>query len=243
MEIAVARGPGSNLESVPIPLPLGMPPSREEPRGLLEGLLTGRYDSPESAQGVTGPLLGAPIVPARSVSAPPSCDLVVELDTSGPRPAPAGWRPLRYQIDCSADELSHVLEFTAPAPLIVYVDGPDETLADTARALSEAGHIPGLPAGHGLGAVADFLAVLAHADTGYAARATGTAEVVALLNATAAALSGFDIRAALASPDVSRLQRLIPEAAAALREILLTIQVDDPEQVARELADLGLSPA
>lgn len=219
-----------------------MPPSRDEPRGLLDGLLTGRYDSPESAEAAAGPLLGAPIVPAGTITAPPSRDLVVELDTSGPRPEPAGWRPLRYQIDCSTDDLCHVLEFTAPAPLIVYADGPDESLADTARALTEAGHIPGLSAGHGRGAVSDFLAVLAHADTGYVARATGTAEVVALLSATAASLSGFDIREALASPDVPRLQRLIPEAAAALREILLAIEVDDPDRVGRELAELGLSP-
>ncbi len=220
-----------------------MPPSRDEPRGLLDGLLTTRHDSPESAEAATGLLFGAPIVPAGAITAPPARDVVVELDTSGPRPEPAGRRPLRYQIDCSTDDLSHVLEFTAPAPLIVYVDGPDESLADTARALTEAGHIPGLPSGHGRDAVSDFLAVLAHADTGYVARATGTAEVVALLCATAASLSGFDIRDALASPDISRLQRLIPEAAAALREILLAVEVDDPGRVGRELAELGLSPA
>ncbi|WP_407443142.1 hypothetical protein [Rhodococcus sp. (in: high G+C Gram-positive bacteria)] len=218
-----------------------MPPSHEEPRGLLDGLLTGRYDSPDDARDVTGPLFAPPIVPARAITVPPGRDLVVELDTSGPPPAPAGWRPVRYQIGCTPEVLDDVLAFTAPAPLAVYVDGPDDTLADTARALTEAGHVPGLPAGHGPGAISDFLAVLAHADTGYVARTTSTEDVVALLSGTAAALSGFDIREALASPDVSWLQRLIPEAAAALREILLAVEVDDPDRVARELGELGLS--
>lgn len=218
-----------------------MPPSREEPRGMLDALLTCRHDTLVDALASAGPLLAAPIVPAGAVTDAPGRDLVLELDASAPPPAPAGWRPIRYQVDCSADELDDVLAFTAPAPLAVYVDGPDDDLAETARALTEAGHIPGLPTGHEPDAVADFLAVLAHSDTGYVARAATAADVVALFSATAAALSGFDIRAALAAPDIAWLQRLIPEAGAALREILLAVEVSDPESVARELQELGLS--
>lgn len=239
---AVARGTGSNLEIVPISLPLGMPPSREEPRGMLDALLTRRHDTLADALASTDPMFASPIVPAGAVTDAPGRDLVLELDASASPPSPAGWRPIRYQVDCSSDELDDVLAFTAPSPLVVYVDGPDEALADTARALTEAGHIPGLPAGHEHDAVADFLAVLAHSDTGFVARAATAADVVALFSATAAALSGFDIRAALAAPDVARLQRLIPEAGVALREILLAVEVDDPESVARELQALGFSP-
>lgn len=65
--------------------------------------------------------------------------------------------------------------------------------------------------------------------------------MLALLAATVAALRGDDVRAALAAPDPGRLTALIPEAAAAVREILLAVEVDDPAGVARDLAALGLA--
>lgn len=224
-----------------IPLPLGMPPSREEPRGLLDALLSRRYEALGSALGASGPALAAPIIPATEVTEAPGRDVVVELDASAAPPSPAGWRPVRYQLDCALDDLDDVLAFTAPAPLAVYVQVDDPALADTARALTEAGHIPGLPTGHGPGAVADFLAVLAHADTGFVARADTASDVLALLSGTAAALSGFDVRDALTEPDAGRLSRLIPEAADALREILLAVEVDDDEAVIDGLRELGLT--
>ncbi len=200
----------------------------------------------DSALESSGQALAAPIVPATSVIAIPGRDIVVELDVSAEAPSPAGRRPVRYQLDCSPDDLDDVLAFTAPAPLAVYVqvDDPvlaDAALADTARALTEAGHIPGLPTGHGPGAVADFLAVLAHADTGFVARAETASDVLALLSGTAAALSGFDVRDALVAPDADRLGRLIPEAAEALREILLAVEVDDPDAVLSGLREAGLT--
>lgn len=226
---------------MPIPLPLGMPPSRDEPRGLLDALLTRRHDTLASALEVSGRMLAPPIVPAAAVTAPSKRGLVVELDASAELPAPSGWRPVRYQIDCATDDLEDVLAVVAPAPLVVYAHVPDAALADAARALTEVGHIPGLTSGRGPDAVADFLSVLAHADTGYAARADGAADLVALLAATVAALSGFDVRAALAAPDTARLRGLIPDAAAAVREILLTVEVDDIDRVVRELEALDLT--
>ncbi|MCD5419396.1 hypothetical protein LRS71_07450 [Rhodococcus pyridinivorans] len=218
-----------------------MPPSRDEPRGLLDAMLTHRHDSLTDALAATGRTLAPPIVPAAAVTGSPTRELVVELDASAELPSPAGWRPVRYQVDCTAEDLEDVLAITAPAPLVVYPHVPDAALADAARALTEAGHIPGLTAGRGGDAVADFLSVLAHADTGYAARATGTDDVVALLSATVAALSGFDVREALGTPDVARLRRLVPEAAAAVREILLVVEVDDTDAVVRELEALDLT--
>ncbi|TCN52264.1 hypothetical protein EV641_108140 [Rhodococcus sp. SMB37] len=242
----VARATRVNLNDVSIPLPLGMPPSREEPRGLLDALFSRRYADLESALAASGPESAAPIVPASEIAEAPGRDVVVGLDASAEAPSPAGWRPVRYQLDCARGDLDDVLAFTAPAPLAVYVQVDDPTLADaaladTARALTEAGHIPGLPTGHTPGAVADFLAVLAHADTGFVARAETASDVLALLSGTAAALSGSDVRDALTAPDVDRLGRLIPEATEALREILLAVEVDDTDAVLGGLREMGLT--
>ncbi|MGW0018307.1 hypothetical protein ACWDUD_08245 [Rhodococcus sp. NPDC003382] len=217
-----------------IPLSLGMPPSREEPRGLLDALLTHRAPAPAD---VPARFLAPRIVTAADAEA--AGDVVVELDAGAEAPAPGSRRPLRYQIDCAPEYLDDILAFTAPAPLCVYVTG--DTLADTARRLTEAGHVPGLPAGRSADEIADFLAVLAHSDTGYVAQARDAAEVLALLSATAAALSGFDVRQAVAEPDAARLAALVPEAAAAVREILLTVEVDDPAAIVAGLAGLGLT--
>lgn len=218
-----------------------MPPSREEPRGLVDALLSRRYTTVGDAVAATGPALAPPIVPVGALTEQPARDVVAELDASAATPEPAGWRPVRYQLDCTGDDLDDVLAFTAPAPLAVYVTGIDDRdLADTARALTAAGHIPGLAPGHGVDAIADFLSVLAHATTGFVARADDADGVLALLAATAAALSGFDVRGALTTPEPHRLVRLVPEAAAALREILLAVEVAAPDTVARDLAAHGL---
>lgn len=234
-----------SLEFVSIPLPLGMPPSREEPRGLLDALLTRRcIDLDDVAAGSGGsaaePMMAPPIVSAEVAEKASARDVVVALDATEEPPAPSGRRPGRYQVDCAPGDLDDLLAITLPAPLVVYSQVDDAALADTARRLTEAGHIPGLPAGHGADAVADFLAVLAHAETGYAARATSADEIVALLAATVAALMGVDIRAALAAPDVARLRRLNPEAAAAVREVLLFVEVDDLLRVRNELQAFDL---
>ena len=218
-----------------------MPPSREEPRGLVEALLSGRYATLGDVPARPGPADAPPIVPASALTERPARDVVAELDASAAAPEPARWRPVRYQLTCAVADLDDVLAFTAPAPLAVYVtDVDDSALAATAQALTDAGHIPGLAVGHGVDAIADFLSVLAHATTGYVARVADADGVLALLGATAAALSGFDVREAVVAPDPGRLVRLVPEATDALREILLAVEVDDPGVVARDLAVRGL---
>lgn len=231
---------------MPIPLTLGMPPSREEPRGLLTALLTRRH--PTLADALAAPAhtaIGDPVVPVSALTEAPAGSaatlrIVGELDVAPERLSGLHPVPVRYQLDCPAEELDVALAIAVPAPLTVYVDAGD--LPETARALVGAGHSPGLPPGREAGEVADFLSVLAHAGTGFAARARDADEVLALLAATVAALRGDDVRAALAAPDPARLTRLIPEAAAAVREILLAVEVDDPPAVARDLAGLGLPP-
>ncbi|WP_067858248.1 hypothetical protein [Nocardia shimofusensis] len=86
--------------------------------------------------------------------------------------------------------------------------------------------------------VAGFLAAIAHADTGYIARTADGARALAVLAATAAALCGEDIRAALAQPDIAFLTALKPPAVEAVRTVLLAVETDRREPVRRSLAVL-----
>ena len=97
----------------------------------------------------------------------------------------ASYEAVRFHVDCPAGQLGDAVALRLPSPLAVFVtvDGSDDPgLAETAQQLADAGRIPGLASGHTIGEVADFLAVLAHADVGYVARARDTAEVLALLS-------------------------------------------------------------
>lgn len=87
--------------------------------------------------------------------------------------------------------------------------------------------------------VADFLAAIAHEDTGYIARTADGARALAIVAATTAALCGEDIRAALRQPDIAFLTSLKPAAVEAVRAVLLAIETDHPERVREELAVLG----
>ncbi|MDX5310094.1 MAG: hypothetical protein LPK23_01810, partial [Rhodococcus sp. (in: high G+C Gram-positive bacteria)] len=58
---------------MPIPLTLGMPPSREEPRGLLTALLTRRH--PTLADALAAPAhtaIGDPVVPVSALTEAPA---------------------------------------------------------------------------------------------------------------------------------------------------------------------------
>ena len=88
--------------------------------------------------------------------------------------------------------------------------------------------------------MADFLAVLAHESVGFVARAADGDEVIALLCGTVAALRGDDVRAAMVDPKPEKLAALIPEAASAMREVLLTIEVADLPAVETALRAAGL---
>lgn len=86
--------------------------------------------------------------------------------------------------------------------------------------------------------VADFLAAIAHAQTGYLARTDSGPRALAVVAATAAALCGEDIRAALAAPDLAFLTALKPPAIEAVRGVLLAVETEQPEAVRAALAVL-----
>ncbi|WP_460697190.1 hypothetical protein [Nocardia thraciensis] len=87
--------------------------------------------------------------------------------------------------------------------------------------------------------VAAFLAGAAHADTGFVARVGSGERALAVVAATAAALCGEDIAAALREPDIEFLRGLEAPAVQALREVLLAVESDRPGEVARTLAVLA----
>lgn len=219
-----------------------MPPSGE-PRGLLAELLSQRCSTLDEVRAshrsqVTGP----PLIPASALGGAEQPELggvVVELDVAPEAlNLPAGCAAVRFHVDCDADQLGDATALQLSAPVAIYV--PAGRLAETARVVAEAGRTPGLRAGLPVDAVADFLAVLAHTDVGFVARARDGDEVLALLAGTVAALRGDNVRTALTAPDPAKLAALVPEAAAAVREVLLAVEVDDPEQVERDLVAASL---
>ena len=90
------------------------------------------------------------------------------------------------------------------------------------------------------GSIADVLAVVSHADVGLVARADTGDDVIAILAATVASLRGDDIASALAAPNVDALRKLIPEAAEAVREVLLGVEIADAVAPHARLVDVGL---
>lgn len=224
-----------------IPLSLGVPSAApREPQSLLAGLLDTPV-IPASALLDTA-LLDTALLDTASVG-----PVIVNLDIDPDllRSVPAGrYEPVRFHLDCPAGQLDDALALNLPAPLAVFVTGDADAelsgLAETAQVLADAGRIPGLAGGHPNDDIADFLAVLAHTPVGFVARARDAAEVLALLSGTMAALRGDDVRAALRNPEPAKLAALIPEAATAVREVLLGVEVDDPLQVKADLTAAGL---
>ncbi|GAA5047050.1 hypothetical protein GCM10023318_13050 [Nocardia callitridis] len=90
--------------------------------------------------------------------------------------------------------------------------------------------------------IADFLAGIAHADTGFIARTSSGARAVAIVAATTAALCGDDIREALTRPDLEFSRSLRPPAVEAVRNVLLGIETTAPDDIARALAALTPKP-
>ncbi|WP_327111364.1 hypothetical protein OHB12_25515 [Nocardia sp. NBC_01730] len=86
--------------------------------------------------------------------------------------------------------------------------------------------------------IADFLAGVAHADSGFVARTSSGERALAIVAATAAALCGDDIRAALSNPDVAFLTALKPPAVEAVRSVLLAIETEAADQVTSALSVL-----
>ncbi|MEU2257292.1 hypothetical protein [Nocardia xishanensis] len=87
--------------------------------------------------------------------------------------------------------------------------------------------------------IADFLAGVAHSDTGFVARTDDGERALAVVAATAAALCGEDIRTALARPDIEFLVGLKPPAVEAVRGVLLAVETVETDRVGAVLAALG----
>ncbi|QBJ96668.1 hypothetical protein ERC79_12335 [Rhodococcus sp. ABRD24] len=233
-----------------IPVSLSMPtlPSRNSAPPLVAGLLNRRRETAASVPVRDAVVVGAPIVAASVLTAAKGTDaeagsVIVALDVPPEDLATAvDHRAVRFHVECTAEQIGDANALRLPAPIVVFVtpdaDGP--TLAESAQLLADAGHCPGLPPGQSSRVVADFLAVLAHTSVGFVARAADGAEVIALLAGTVAALRGDDVVAAMSTPDAAALAALIPEAAEAVRSVLLGIEVDDVDQVETALAEAGL---
>ncbi|MFC9519207.1 hypothetical protein ACFTSD_26060 [Nocardiaceae bacterium NPDC056970] len=234
-----------------IPVSLSMPtlPSRNSaPQPLVAGLLHRRREAAVPVVPRDAVTAGHPIVAASVLTGAVGTDadagaVVVELDVA-PRALQSAidHRAVRYHVDCTPEQVEDAVELRLSAPVAVFVT-PDEsgpTLAESAQLLADAGHSPGLIAGQPADVVADFLAVLTHTSVGFVARAADGAEVLALLVGTVASLRGDDVRAALAAPDAAALAALNPDAAEAVRGVLLGIEVADPDEVDRVLAGVGL---
>ncbi len=223
--------------------------SDRTPQPLVARLLLGPRESVAPIAPRPAVTTGPPIVAASTLVESTGGDIdagavVVELDIDPDRLSEAvEHRALRYHVHCTTTDLDDAIALRLPAPVTVFVtpDGPDAvTLAESAQILADAGHSPGLIARQPVGAVADFLAVLAHTSVGFVARARDGAEVLSLLAGTVAALRGDDVRAALTNPDPVALTQLNPDAAEAVRGVLLGIEVDDLAQVEQVLAAAGL---
>lgn len=173
---------------MPVPLPLGVPPRRDE-HPVTARLLLPVFGSPSRVSPLVGALDAAIVYVARPVDAEAVKRLVAVGTVTG--------------LDLTGGERS---------------DG------EFGRASADD--------------VADFLAVLAHAETGFVARAGTADDVLAVLAATVAALRGDDVRAAWTQPDVGALAALRPGAAAAVREVLLGVEVADLAEVVAGLAVL-----
>ncbi|MCX5042296.1 hypothetical protein OG921_03695 [Aldersonia sp. NBC_00410] len=225
---------------MPIPLTLGVP-NRPDARPLVDRLLLPRLDVPGPVPGGDADdsrLLGTPVIPLAAIPAgvaPGSVIVAVDLHEHDHESELVLPRGVSVHIDCPPDLLSEVLAL--PARAVVFLDGPVDVAA--VRRVVSAGRRPGIDLAVSGVEIADFLAVLAHADTGFVARAWTGAQALAGIAATVAALRGDDVRTAFATPDVGALARLNPAAAEAVRDVLVGIEVTDPVAVARDLVVLS----
>ncbi|AQA25365.1 hypothetical protein BTZ20_5763 [Rhodococcus sp. MTM3W5.2] len=230
------------------------PPTPNDRQPPFTGLLSQRCpDAAAVSHRRLGAIFGPPVVAASALGPGMDESVVVSLDVAPDTLASDGPVVARFDIDCSLDQLEDAIELTQPesnphplsAPLAVFVAPDDDAeagwVAEVATRVADAGAHPGLRAGSAPDEVADFLAVLAHSDAGFVARATSGAEALAILTATVAALRGDDVRTAFVAPDPARVAGLNQDAAEALRTVLLSIEVDDAEEAERHLAAHGIT--
>ncbi|WP_338887554.1 hypothetical protein [Rhodococcus sovatensis] len=224
-----------------VPLTLGVP-HRPEPQALVAGLLHQRCRNIDELNGRHSALTAGPPVVAASVLAalPSGIDLgriVVDLDID-PAELSGGaatYEVARFHIDVDADTVEEATRLRLPSPLVIFPELTDASLMDLVTVIVDAHRTPGFAASASPRHIADILAVVAHADVGVCARAGNGQDVLAVLSATVAALRGDDIQTALSDPNLGSLARLRPEAAEALRTVLLGIEIDDAASAHREL--------
>lgn len=235
-----------------IPLTLGVP-HRPDPHALTAGLLNVRAaDVNEFERYRSGLVDGPPVVSASSLPTFPAGArlgrIIVALDIDpdelrGHSNLP-GYEAVRFHVDAESDQLEQATTLRLPSPLAVFPALGDMEAVDAADLVVGAHRTLGFGADEPPRRIADFLAVVAHSDVGFVARASNGREVVALLAATVAALRGNDIQAALAAPDVAAMRALVPEAAEAVRTVLLGIEIDAhaAESARHHLLEVGLAP-
>ncbi|MGB7362434.1 MAG: hypothetical protein WA931_05285 [Rhodococcus sp. (in: high G+C Gram-positive bacteria)] len=216
---------------MPTMLTLGVQP-RRDPKALFSGLLVATVDDVPAAEALPShPLIGSACVPAAALGeARVSEGHLVRLDRD-----PAELPPARaYVLDVQSDQLVDAVALDAGSPLVVLCRDGD--IVETTTRVDQAGHHPAVDMADTEDRVADFLAVIAHAEHGFFAVAADADAALALVAGTVAALRGDDVRQALRAPDLRKLLSLHPDAAAATREVLLGVLVPDAPSVA---ADLG----
>ncbi|WP_032381052.1 hypothetical protein [Rhodococcoides fascians] len=232
---------------MPIPLTLGVP-HRPDPNALVHGLLLPICsDSVELNAAPRGAEYGPPVVRASTLLAmTDTADLgriVVHLDMDPDElraSRTGGYEVVRFDVDAPAEHLADALALRLPSPLVVFPVFDAIDVAETAEAVVFAHRTPGISVADTPRRIADVLAVVSHADVGLVARADTGDDVLAILAATVASLRGDDISAALAAPDVAALRALIPEAAEAVREVLLGIEIADAVAARARLVEIGL---
>ncbi|MGV8872501.1 MAG: hypothetical protein ACOH2Q_08245 [Rhodococcus sp. (in: high G+C Gram-positive bacteria)] len=232
---------------MPIPLTLGVP-HRPDPNALVHGLLLPRCADVEALHAAPrGAEYGPPVVRASTLLAMPGSDdlgrIVVDLDVDPDElraGRTGGYEAVRFDVDAPADQLADALALRLPSPLVVFPVFDAIDVAETAEAVVFALRTPGIAVADTPRRIADVLAVVSHADVGLVARAETGDDVLAILAATVASLRGDDIAAALAAPNVAALRALIPEAAEAVREVLLGVEISDAVGARARLVELGL---
>lgn len=155
-----------------------------------------------------------------------SAPVVVEADR-------VTWQP-------ALDEVLEVL--AAGTPAVVDVSPGLAAIAGTGVATGE-GPDPAQSASH----LADLMAVAAHSGVGFGSglipRCADAAQVWALLSGAVAAMTGGDIKAAIAQPDPARIVGLSRSAREAIRDVVTCVLVprDQASAIAAELvaADNG----
>ncbi|MQY26944.1 hypothetical protein [Nocardia aurantia] len=221
----------------PVPLTLGMPAAPARPRGLTDGLLRERGTSASAAMAGRSANPDAAHPPATTATATARASSATP-ETISPRPRGISATAPAALATSAASPAGTTVPEDRTAQFDTDTVGPEVAPADSGTE-SDPSAVPVLDLALPDERVADFLAEIAHADTGFVARTESGDRALAVVAGTAAALCGMDIRAALAAPDLEFLRGLRPAAVQAVREVLLAVECADPGPVTRGLAPLA----